>query len=120
MSIRFDVKADFKKLGNWVEALGGKQIPFVTAKSLTNLAGEVQKAHTKQLSRTFRIRNRYVANSFRTEMAKKSDWPYCYAKEGSQLDFMRLQSVGGMKTDKRGLPLGVPLSRGEWLAARPT
>jgi len=120
MTIRFEVKADFKKLGEWVNLVGGKHIPYVTAKTLTDLAAEVNSAAVKELGNHFILRNKYVIRSFRKTMADKRQWPFCYSQAGSVASFMELQVSGGMKTGKNGAWLGVPKARGTQFASRPS
>lgn len=120
MSIRFEIKADLSKLQSWVNWVGGKQIPYATARTLTELAGEVNRAAVKDLRKYFTLRNKYVIRSFRKTMADKRDYPHCYSVAGSVAPFMELQVSGGKKLGQGGSWLGVPKARGELLKARPT
>jgi hypothetical protein len=119
MTIRYSVTADFKSLGEWVKIIGGKHVPYVTSKTLTDLAGEVNSAAIQELGKYFTLRNKYVIRSFRKTMADKRQWPFCYSQAGSIAPFFDLQVSGGMKTGKSGAWLGVPKARGEPLGARP-
>jgi hypothetical protein len=119
MAIKFNVKADLDKLSKMVQGLAKDQLPYVTAKTLTELAKQVKEAHMKELKKDFTLRNKFVEKSFRVKYAKKADWPNCASEEGSTQEFMALQSKGGIKSAKSNTPLGVPLARGQRLAARP-
>ncbi len=112
--IKFEIKTNLRNLEQWLKDLAGKQLPFVTAKTLTDLAGEVNSAAIQDLKRVFTLRNKYVIRSFRRTMALKSQWPNCEAQAGSLAEFMALQVSGGMKDSKGDVKLGVPIG------ARPT
>ena len=107
--MKLQVQANLGELSKWVKDIAEKQLPFITAKSLTMLASQVQSAHIQALARTFTLRNKYVIRSFRIKMAKKTEWPNCASEEGSTAEFMAMQTLGGSKKDRGGLALGVPI-----------
>ena len=119
MAIRYEVKAEIGKLTKWASQVAKDQIPYVTARTLTDLASEVRSAHIAELRRNFILRNKYVIRSFRVNYAKKSDWPNCTSCEGSVQEFIALQSLGGTKVDRGGVFLGVPMAQGQMLRGRP-
>src|SRR5690348_15256466 len=107
--IKFEIKTDLNNLSTWIKDLAGKQLPFVTAKTLTDLANEIKKEEVKGLRSDFMIRNNYVPNSFLIKMAKKSDWPAPVAKVGSVYGPMELQETSGNKRAKIAEWLGIPI-----------
>lgn len=119
MSFRYSVSSDFSKLESWVNSLAGRHLPYVMARTLTDLAGAVNQESIRDLRKYFILRNKYVVRSFRRVPAEKKQWPSCFAEAGSVAAFMELQVLGGVKTNKSGGVLGIPESRGQSLGGRP-
>lgn len=120
MTIKYSIKTDFKNLTQWAQLFGEKHIPYVAAKTLTDLASEVNCEAIKSLGQYFTLRNKYVIRSIRKQIADKRQWPYCYSQAGSIAPFMDLQVSGGQKEAKKGAWLGVPKADGKQFLARPT
>lgn len=62
--------------------VAGEQIPYATAKALTDVAFAVQRAEKSELARTFHLRNRFSQAGIQVNKAEKADWPATYAEVG--------------------------------------
>lgn len=60
----------------------GDQIPWATAKALTELAFTAQRAERSELARSMHLRNRFSQSGLQVNRAEKADWPATYAEIG--------------------------------------
>src|ERR1035437_6303847 len=81
------------------------QIPFATAKALTNTAQAAMTAVRAKLPSQFRLRNTWTVQGVRFEMATKTR---PVAKVTFDRYYMYLQEVGGVKIGKRNY-IAVPI-----------
>lgn len=62
--------------------VAGTQIPFATARALTEIAFQAQRASKAELQQSFTVRNRFSASGIQVNPAERSDWPSAYAEVG--------------------------------------
>ncbi len=102
------IKTNFPKLEREMNHFAKKQIPYVTARTLTQLAKNSQTELRKNLGRHFEIRNDYTARGIKVDPARKHQWPYPRATVGSTDEYMARQELGGIKEGKGGKLLAQP------------
>ncbi|HEY1035560.1 MAG TPA: hypothetical protein VGE09_11325 [Pseudoxanthomonas sp.] len=62
--------------------VAGEQIPFATARALTDVAFVVQRAEKSEMARAFTLRNRFSQGGVQVNPAEKGDWPNMRAEVG--------------------------------------
>ena len=60
----------------------GDQIPFATARALTDVAFRTQRAEKSELAEALQLRNRFSQSGIQVNPAERSDWPVVYAEVG--------------------------------------
>lgn len=90
-----------------LETWGRKQIPFASAKALTQTAISARNKVREGLPKEFVIRRPWTINGIICQTAQKSDWPNITAVVGSRDPYMIMQETGGTKTPK-GKSIAIP------------
>lgn len=62
--------------------VAGKQIPFATARALTDVAFKVQRTEKSEMAHAMTLRNRFSQGGVQVNPAERSDWPVTYAEVG--------------------------------------
>jgi hypothetical protein len=92
--------------------LGRSQLPFATAKALTQLANESRAEIVKDLPSNFTLRNQWWRPGSQFGMnvktAKKTDWPRPVAEVYTRAHWMIIQETGGVKRPVSGSNLAIP------------
>ena len=101
------VNFEVAKATLWLSDLQKRQVPFATAKALTQTAVAIQKEVKAQLPERFILRNNWVQQGIRIVAATKSR---LRAEVYSRDAFMGIQETGGDKRPKSGSNLAVPLA----------
>ena len=92
--ISLNVSSNFNKIAAQLRDQARKQIPFVLAKTLTDLAKEVQLEVRKEIPKRFTLRRKWVVNGIRIQSASKRKLEaVVYSKDL----FMGKQETGGIK-----------------------
>lgn len=107
------VDVDIKKLERELNDLARSQIPFATAKTLTQLAQEGQKATRQEFKDKLEIRKSgQLKGGVRIKPAKKQDYPYAYSVVGIRNKFDYLSDHVESKNRKARSKHGkaIPLS----------
>lgn len=90
-------------------SLGRSQLPFATAKALTQTAKDARDAVQRQLPQSFEVRNRGLKRAITFQGAKKRDDPQtAYVGTRPWADFLTLHAIGGVKRGQRGHRLAIP------------
>lgn len=82
MARTFDVFTNAAEVEREFGRMGREQVPFATAKALTQLAFDGQRAGKTELERALELRNRYSATGIQVDPANKAAWPNIEAKVG--------------------------------------
>jgi hypothetical protein len=109
----FSVKVDFKDCLQFVDDLKNKQIPYVTARTLTALAQGGQWDLRQDMGRHFHLRSgKRLRAGIRIEPAKKSDFfsGNIFSAVKDIDPFMGIHTVGGTKEPEKHKYLSVPSS----------
>jgi hypothetical protein len=96
------VSTDAADLGRRLSNAAARQIPFATAKALTQLAAEALPKIRREMPFRFTIRSQRVIKGIRMNAAQKSDWPRVTSEVGTRDEFMVKHEVGGVKRAMRG------------------
>lgn len=62
--------------------VAGEQIPFASARALTDVAFGTQRQEKSELARAMTLRNRFSQGGVQVNPAEKGDWPHIYAEVG--------------------------------------
>lgn len=101
------VNFEVLKATAWLTDIQKKQVPFATAKALTQTAQDIQKEVQKELPSRFTLRNDWVRQGIRIIPANKTNLK---AVVFSRDAFMSLQESGGDKRPKKDRNLAIPLA----------
>lgn len=101
------IQTSAPELTDKISALISKQMPFVTALTLTGLAFDVRDEETKGLERYFKIRTNWTKKTLKVIKAKKNDYPEAFSIVGVRDKIMALNITGGTRENESGL-LAVP------------
>lgn len=104
MAVPF-VKVDIAGALSGLNSIREDQIPFATAKALTNTAQAAMNAVRTKLPAQFRIRNAWTAQGVRFTLATKAN-PVAFVNFDRY--YMYLQEQGGVKVGKKSM-IAVPL-----------
>ncbi|MBL4709744.1 MAG: hypothetical protein JKY48_15025 [Flavobacteriales bacterium] len=107
MSFQMYISHDIKRVQKQLTKIQQKQIPFATAKALTNTAQDAQRAVTKQLPKKLDRPTRFTLNAIGFSKATKTTLASKVFIKQIQYDYLRWQIDGGVKTSK-GKGTGVP------------
>lgn len=109
MVAQISVSMNLGPFRRWLDGVAKNQIPFATAKALTQTGYDAQEAVKRELPARFTIRTPWLAKGIRVIPAKKFR---LQAIIGSKDEFMRRQEEGGEKEPRSGhkvvaIPKGV-------------
>ena len=76
------ITSNAKALAHAMGDFSGKQIPFATARALTDVAFMAQRKEKGDLGKHLHLRNRFSAGGIQVNPAEKGDWPHAYAEVG--------------------------------------
>ena len=76
------VSSDAAQLARALGDTYGTQIPFATARALTDVAFGVQRQEKRGLELALTLRNKFSTSGVQVNPAEKSDWPSTYAEVG--------------------------------------
>lgn len=101
------VNFEVAKATAWLSNVQKNQVPFATAKALTQTAQAIQKQVQADLPQRFTLRNSWVRQGIRIVPATKAK---LRAEVFSRDAFMSLQEKGGDKRPKKDTNLAIPLA----------
>lgn len=99
--ITFTVKDDIAAVVRQIDAQFSRQVPFATAKALTETAKEVQRAITDELPRVFDRPTPFTQRGVGMTWATKANLTSKVFLKDVQRDYLALQVTGGTRTPKR-------------------
>ena len=114
MGIKIKVKVDFRETVKQLNKLEKKQVPFATAKSLTELAKIGQRAVRNNLDKKFELRAKsFIKRNIRIIPAKKRDVNKLKAFSAVYTDdkitkFMVIHEEGGIRKSTQSKRLSIP------------
>jgi hypothetical protein len=112
--IKISVKSDIDKALKRLAEIEKKQVPFATAKALTETAREIQREMPKQVEKDLDQPIGFTKRGFYVVSAKKSDLKAIVGIKDIQAGYLGLQVSGGTaRPRKRALlsPAGVNLNK---------
>lgn len=92
--IHLSVRHDFAKVAAKIKEQARSQVPFALAKTLTDLAKEVQTEVKREIPKNFTVRRQWIVNGIRMRSATKRNLE---AAVFSRDKFMNKQEFGGVK-----------------------
>src|SRR5690348_15010580 len=99
MQIR--VSADIRKATRFLDSAAQKQIPFATAKALTETARLAQVAVTRSLPSTFDRPNPFTMRAIGIRAARKGDLSAAVFVKDKQAEYLAIQETGGEAQPKK-------------------
>lgn len=111
--IQFSVKTDIDAAVRQIEARFQRQVPFATAKALTQTAKDVQKAIVEQLPAVFDRPTPFTQRGVGITFATKASLTSRVFLKDVQREYLKLQVTGGTRKPKRTalvVPAGVGLN----------
>jgi hypothetical protein len=106
--LTISVETNASDVARSFERIVGRHLPFVTAKTLTELAKQGQAQVKSELPERFTIRNTWVARGIRIEPAQKRAWPHVFSVIGTRDEFMVQHQTGEDKRPRRSDALAIP------------
>ena len=97
--------SQIRKLGVVLDEFGKDQVPFATARGLTQTAQDARAAIATRLADDFTIRANWVARGIRIQVATKHSLE---SAVGSVDRFMEMQATGGEREGRDGKRVAVP------------
>lgn len=94
MAYGIELKYDSHAMKNFLSRLETEQLPYATAKALTETAKQSQEAVRNGLAKSFVLRNTWTSKGIQYERAEKKDWPNAQATIGSRDEYMVKQEEG--------------------------
>ncbi len=94
------IKADFKKVKRWLTKVEKKQIPFATAKAITQTLQIAKRDVIRQLNIDIDRPTSFTRRGFRVERAEKSTLTGRLFILPKQNEYLRFQIFGGLRLPK--------------------
>lgn len=113
MTVRFVVKDNIDAVVRQVEAKFARQVPFATAKALTDTARDVQRAIVDQLPTVFDRPTPFTQRGVGIIYATKSTLTSRVFLRDIQREYLRIQVTGGTRSPKKValvVPSGIDLN----------
>ena len=108
LSFKTKVESTAGKVARQVGNLTLSQLPFATAKSLTQTA-QLARDHVRlNMRRHFTTRSKRPARGVTIQAAQKRDWPWQKARVGTRDAFMAEHVTGKIRRPKKSKTLAVP------------
>lgn len=107
-SLTINVGTNASDVGRAFERIVGRHLPYVTTRTLTELAKRGQEQVRAELPERFSIRNTWVSRGIRMEPAQKRAWPHVFSVIGTRDDFMVQHQTGEDKRPRRSDALAIP------------
>lgn len=107
MGIKIDIETNSADLIDKITSLVSKQLPFVTAKTLTGLAYDVRDEESKKIDQLFDVKTRWTNRSIKAVRAEKSHYPRSFSVVGIR-DKVLAKNITGGTLDSSGGAFGVP------------
>jgi len=113
--ISISVKADIDRFARDLDRQYVKQLPFATAKALTDTAKDVQAAETKALPEVFDRPTPFTMRAFAIRAARKNNLTATIYVRPIQAGYLRLEIEGGtLQPKKRALVLPTDLPTNQY------
>ena len=112
--LTISVKADIAKFSRDLDRQYIRQLPFATAKALTDTAKDVERAETKALPEKFDRPTPFTMRAFATRAARKNNLTATVYVRPIQAGYLRLEIEGGTLLPKRRalvLPTDLPTNQ---------
>jgi hypothetical protein len=99
-----EVRADFRPLTRSLDEVAQRQVPFATARALTDMANAAAVANRRALPSIFDRPTPFTLNSIAVQPAKKSDLVARVFVKAKQAEYLALEETGGVRRpEKRAL-----------------
>jgi hypothetical protein len=108
------IDVDLRGFERWSSSAIVRQVPFATAKALTQLAVPARDKVRSDLPHHFHLRSGWTARGVQAVPARKSDYPNSFAVVGSRDEWMVIQETGGVKRPAHTDLLAIPTKRQTW------
>lgn len=76
------VSSNAAQLAHALGDVYGKEIPFATARALTDVAFGVQRVEKSEMAQAMKLRNKFSQSGVQVNAAERSDWPAIHAEVG--------------------------------------
>lgn len=103
-SLQVRVESTAPELSLRLRRLARQQLPFATARALTDIAQLARDEQRGAMSRRFKIRNQRVVRGITIQRAEKKDWPKTFALVGTRDPFIARHEAGGVQRPTRASP----------------
>jgi hypothetical protein len=114
-AVTLDVRHNFAAVAQWLERSVQPQVPFATAKALTDTAREAAKAVTDQLPTVFDRPVPFTLRAIGWERATKASLTARVFIRPTQLKYLALEVTGGTRTPpKRALLMPVDIGLNQY------
>lgn len=100
--MRITIRTNARALARELGAFAAREIPFVSAVTLTRVAQRAASFQRTDMGRRFDIRSQRVPKGIRFRPASKGDWPHQQALVGTLDDFIARHEEGGKKKPRKG------------------
>lgn len=107
MIVSFEVKDNIDQVVRQIDARFARQVPFATARALTDTAKDVQRAVTDELPKVFDRPTPFTQRGVGMAWATKSSLTSRVFLKDVQRDYLKVQVAGGTRTPK-GKALVIP------------
>lgn len=77
-----EIRSNASTLAAVLGDVAGEQIPFATARALTDVAFKTMRVEKSEMAKALELRNRFSQAGVQVNPAEKSDWPAIYAEVG--------------------------------------
>ncbi len=104
MANEFKVTSNAIELDRTLRLIGGRHIPFATARALTNIAYRLKDVEKSKIAKYFEVRTKWSPNTLRAGRALKSDYPRAFSTIAVRDDVMAIAAMGGHREGNGAIP----------------
>jgi len=108
-AVRVSVRSDWRAFRDQVEGLRKDQLPFATARALTETAKAAQREVTAALPSIFDRPTPFTMQAIGITAARKTDLRALVFVKDVQARYLRLEETGGERVQKPGAPVLPPV-----------
>lgn len=100
--VQISIRTTARDLARALGDLTAREIPFVSAVTLTRVAQRAASYQRSAMQRSFDVRSQRVLKGIRIRSASKRDWPNQSAQVGTLDEFIAQHELGGEKRPRKG------------------
>jgi hypothetical protein len=104
MANEFKITSNAIELDRTLRLIGGRHIPFATARALTNIAYRLKDVEKSKISKYFEVRTKWSPNTLRAGRALKADYPRAFSTISVRDDVMAIAAMGGHREGNGAIP----------------